>query len=160
MQSPDPTPPPSNRRALVAEVAGVWLFAMAACYLLFEHKLVDAEQILMRLFGSSRLLGPFDSVNRIAFPYTAILVTWLALMFLYWTRNRRFEAAILLVGMLLGGIAAALAGGDFSDPAWFTMLAVHSIGLAVGIAVSLCVWCRQFWPRPANSNLPDRSAAD
>ena len=120
---------------IIAPLLLVWL---AASVLILIGR-GDVESLLGSAFGHHVRPDAFEGLNQIAVPSWAsqsILVS-LALVAAW---HRRVD--IFLVLLIGPGIALLLCLGpeQWSDPNWYNVLAVCSIGWLVGTLVTGCYW--------------------
>jgi len=98
----------------------------------------DVESLLLRIAPPSHP-DAFDGINSIVYVFFGLhtvlsFVGWMAV-----TNRRKDVLLVLLVGPALT-IALNGATQDWSDPAWFTIVAVSGIGWLVGIVVATTNW--------------------
>jgi hypothetical protein len=120
---------------IVAPLLLVWL-AASVLILIGQG---DVESLLRSAFGHHVRPDAFRFLNQIAVPFWASYSIFASLAVVAAWR-RRFD--ILLVLMIGPAIALLIcvATQQWSDPNWYVMLAVCSIGWLVGTLVTGCYW--------------------
>lgn len=134
----------ARRRALVALLAA-WAGVMALL-VVSPNPPIDLEAWLFERFPP-RHEDAYDGVNRLAsLPFLAVLLTWIAVEAVLLIAKTRM---LVLVNLLGPAVAAlfVLPATDFSDPSWFLIGAVLTIGCFVGLLVTgvlfvMCYGCR------------------
>lgn len=113
-------------------IFGGWL-ALSA---LSVHSGPNVERGLRALFGRYSRVDAFDGVNGIVGAFWCLhsVLSLIAAAALY---RRRFDVlTVLLIGPALAALLLAFEE-DWSDPAWFTIVGVTSIGEIVSSLVAL-----------------------
>lgn len=140
------------------------LRAAAAAAMLMPAIVVAAAQVLMKpdpeLWLSNHYRGiarpdAFDSLTRIAPIFcvsTGVLFGLAAALVLI----RRTPYLIPLFSGPVLTVVACIAVEDLSDPAWFTVLAVFSIGVFAGSVITMAWLAIRTWSRNADADICDR----
>jgi hypothetical protein len=127
----------------VASAAFTAYVAIVGIWLPFAALLLSSggspEASLRVMFGRYSRPDAFSSVDRIA-GLSCILHTLLCALAVIAVSRRRFDVVtVLCIGPSLALLVYVIADG-ISDPAWYTFLALCSIGETVSIVVALGYW--------------------
>lgn len=98
----------------------------------------DPEQWMRNTFSDVARRDAFDGVNRIWFVFVVHVAVWCSITAVFvWVRAEKYIIP-LLVGPF-GLLAVYLSIEGYSDPAWFTLLALSCIAMFVSGVVTV-VW--------------------
>jgi hypothetical protein len=120
---------------IVAPLLLVWL-AASVLILIGQG---DVESILGSAFGRHTRPDAFERLNRIAVPFWVSHSVLASLSILAAWHRRVDILLVLLIGPAIA-LLICVSTQQWSDPNWYVMLAVCSIGWLVGGLVTGCYW--------------------
>jgi len=117
----------------------------------------DPEALLRRAFVGRARTDAFEHLNGVSTSFW-IAHTCLAAVGIAAARSRRAHVLqVLLIGPLMAA-AICLIGQDWSDPNWFVVVAVCTIGWLVSTAVAAAYWVSR--PAVAPNSVGEREPPD
>ena len=113
----------------------------------------DPEAALRGAFGRRARADAFEHLNGIASTFWTAH-TSLALIAIAAARTRRRDVLyVVLIGPVIA-LMICLPGQDWSDPNWFVVVAVCTIGWLVSTVVGATYWALRPTARPATAKPP------